>query len=245
MSDQTDSGDVDQEPVASQAPVDSEPQPVSETQEGNSLAGKELVAAIQRDPEAQEELRRMFQSGKDKGVAKAVSMAEESASQVQRLAQLLNVDENTVVQAQRELVLDDMVRNYGSDVVQPVQEQVSSGLTVSEAQALASSALKGTSKEVQDAVLADVGTKAFVNADALHQYIVSQSLTHANKPAGSLATQSAPSAGEAKGDPSPEALLAEYTEKVFAARGKPDEIRALRDSYREQGLDVDRVVFTG
>ncbi len=49
--------------------------------------------------------------------------------------------------------------------------------------------------------------------------------------------------GGAPKSPEGEALIGEYTEKMLAARGKPDEIKALRAEYKERGLDVATVTI--
>jgi hypothetical protein len=43
--------------------------------------------------------------------------------------------------------------------------------------------------------------------------------------------------------PGGEALTQEYTEKMLGARGKPAELRAIKEQYRNLGVDVDNVGF--
>lgn len=204
----------------------------------NSLANdKAAQAAGLTEKQIREYVRNEFKSLKDKRFAKLETAQEETSS---RLDQYEQYRESglTPAQAKRELAVDELLQN-----AQPVQMEVNSGLTPSEAQSLASSLMGGLSQEAQQVILAEVGSKAFTDANSLSQFVVRQAA--AAKPAGSQATMVTPSSGESgDGQLSPEALLNEYTSKVVAARGNPDAIRAINADYKEQGLDVDSVVFT-
>lgn len=44
-------------------------------------------------------------------------------------------------------------------------------------------------------------------------------------------------------DKSPDSLVKEYREKMLAARGKRDQILALKDEYKKKGVPVEQVIF--
>lgn len=234
MTDQiTDTSENTADPVAPQVTPDSPP-----ISDAPSLANDTAAqAAGLTEDQIREYVRNEFKSLKDKRFAKLETGLEKNSS---RLDQYEQYRESglTPAQAKRELAVDELLADKNT---QPVQTEVNSGLTPSEAQSLASSLTGSLSQEAQQAILAEVGAKAFTDADSLSQFVVSQAGTA--KP-GSSATPATPSAGESGGQLSPEALLNEYTTKVIANRGNPAEINKLKADYREQGLDVDNVVFT-
>lgn len=237
MNDQvTDSQEDVQETDASQAPD-------SESQAGNSsdsLANDQAVqAAGLSEKQIREYVRNEFQSLKDTRIAKLETATEENASRLDQYEQYRESG-MTPTQAKRELAVDELIAARNA---QPAPMEVSSGLTPSEAQSLANSLIGGLSNDEQQKVMAQVNTKVFKDQAALNQFVVKQ--VASAKPVATSATTSTPAAGEAKGELSEEALLSDYTEKVYAARGKPDEIRALKAEYHKLGLAVDQVVFTG
>jgi hypothetical protein len=237
MTDQiTDTPDEAADKVVPQTTPDSTPTSVEATSLANDKAAQ---AAGLTEKQIREYVRNEFKSLKDKRFAKLETAQEETSS---RLDQYEQYRESglTPAQAKRELAVDELLANRDA---QPVQMEVNSGLTPSEAQSLASSLTGGLPQEAQQKILAEVDAKAFTDTSSLSQFVVRQAA--AAKPAGSQATMATPSAGEAgDGQLSPGALLNEYTSKVIAARGNRSEIRALNADYKEQGLDVDSVVFT-
>ena len=236
MNDQiTDSQEEAQESDASQAPN-------SENQAGESTSSLANDQAAQEagltEKQIREYVRNEFKSLKDKRFAKLESAQEETSGRLDQYEQYRESGLSPA-QAKRELAVDELLANQNA---QPVQTEVNSGLTPSEAQSLANSLIGGLSQDEQQAIMAQVNTKVFKDQSSLNQFVVSQ--VAAVKPVPSPATATTPAAGEAKGEPSGDALLSEYTSKVIAARGNPEEIRALNAEYTEQGLDVGAVVFT-
>lgn len=244
MSDKvTDSSDEQREPDASQAAVDSETQKGDST---NSLAASELVEAIKADPNAVAQLREMFrradQSDKDKSVVKTNERLDQQDETLRRFAEILNVDPAKASQAENQIVFEQMARDYRAGKLQPAQEPVGSGLTVSEAQALASSLMSDLSQEAQQAVLAQVNVKAFADEAALSRFVVSQAAVA--KPVSSSATLSTPSAGGAAVHGIEEATDA-YMKNYQAAldRGDSAEAKRLRKNARKDGIPVDQIIW--
>lgn len=231
----TDSQEEVQEQDASQAPN-------SEDRAGDSKDSLADDQAVQVEGLSEKQVREIVrsesQSVKDKRIAKLESAQEETSSRLDQYEQYRESGLSPA-QAKKEIAVDEIIAERNA---QPAQTEVSSGLTQSEAQSLAGSLISGLSADEQQTIMAQVNTKAFIDTSSLNQFVVSQ--VAAVKPVSSSATVSTPSAGEAKGQPSEGALLTEYTEKVIAARGKPDEIRALNAEYAELGLDIGGVVFT-
>lgn len=132
MSDQTDSLDANVDTNASQAEA-SQGQ-TSETQAGNSLAGQALADLALKDPVAAEQLRRHYQSQKDKGVSEATKTAKAALDEVQKLAARLGVSPEKVEQVRKDMLIEEIYQErYGNS------QPETGGKMVVEAQATASS----------------------------------------------------------------------------------------------------------
>lgn len=192
----TDTQEGEEEPGVSQTPVD------SQTQNGdtNSLAPLELIKAIEDNPEAKEALRKLFQSDKDKGVAKAIKLAEETQSQMQRVLEIAGVDPTIAKQAEDQFTYEQLLDDYRQGNLKPDSVPVSSGLTVVEAQELAGSMLKGVPNGVRGTVLAEIGKKAFQDANSVYQFTGTQIAALSSKPVATDATTVITAAGDAATD---------------------------------------------
>lgn len=188
MSDQVDSGGNVQEESVSQT----QPSGQTPVSQNNSPAAADVAKAILADPAFQETMRRLSQSEKDRGVARAEAKAEEAITQLQRLAQKLGASPEQAKQVERDMILDQLVQSYVQGQ-QPTPQSVSRELTPEEARARASSVLGGVPQEIRDAVLKEVGSRAFESADDITKFVISQVTSKASKPAATQANTSIPS----------------------------------------------------
>lgn len=132
MSDQVDSSVVGGDKPASQA--DLSQQQAGETHAGNLPAGSALAELALKDPDAAEQLRRHYQSQKDKGVDRAVKTAEQVRDDLESFAEAMGIDLSKVSEYRRKKILDDLYeQQYGHSQSVPGGEQVE------EAQSTASS----------------------------------------------------------------------------------------------------------
>ncbi len=125
--DTVDSGQDVQEPE-----VPSQDKPASQQTDvsnGNSLSGTELVQAALNDPVAKEELRKQFQSDKDRGVAQANKTAQEANEKVDKLTAYLDDDTRAkLAQARRNMAIDQIVEQNSQGVASeaaPAETQLS------------------------------------------------------------------------------------------------------------------------
>ncbi len=239
MNDQiTDSPEELEEPETSQVSVDSQA-PEGDSSDSLANEGADQVSGL-TEKQIREYVRNEFQSLKDTRIAKLESAQEETST---RLDQYEKYRESglTPAQAKRELAVDELLANRKP---QPVQQPVNSGLTAVEAQALASSLTSGLLPEAQQAVLTQVGQNAFPNQEALNKFVVKQSAAVASKPVATPASSSSPSAQSTASPAGSEELTTKYSKDMIAARGKPGEIRAIKDQARKDGVDVDNIGFT-
>lgn len=242
-SDQTDSLPAAQE--ADPSPQTEQPSKteVGETQPGNSLAGAELAQAALNDPETAKQLRAHFQSGKDKGIAKVEKKADAALAQIEQFAKALGVDPAKIEEAQREIVLNDIVQER-LNPQQTDSQPVASGVTAAETQQLASSLLTSVATpEVMAAVQGDLKDKLFANPEQAQQAIMTSYTNHVTKPQAGPAD-----AGQQLGTSSPEAnadgLIKEYTIEMNKVRGDAPALRAVKEMFRGKGVDVDNIGFT-
>ncbi len=239
MSDKPDSEEVVPEPDASQASVNSGGQPASETQAGN-LGDNDAADQVSNLSEKQirEIVRRESQSIKDSRVAKIESAQQETASRLDQY-EAYRASGMEPAQAKRELAVDVLL---AAQDAQPVREQVNSGLTAQDALSLASSALKGVSENIREAVIAELDTRAFASVEVLNQFIVNQSLAHATKPVGTTAITSTPNAGDAVKH-GIEEKTADFITKYTTAlqENRAGDAKILKREARTAGIPVDQI----
>jgi hypothetical protein len=163
MSDQTDSGHDEKDTPAPQAGNGSQTSGDSETQQGNSLAGADLAAAAQNDPEAFDILRRQLQSEKDRGVSKANKQSQEAKSEVEAIANILGISDEDLQKARRTRALDRLVQEEGLGGSQVTS---SDGVTLDNQQAASSQEVDY--QKVIETVGLDPNSNAVIQAAIKH-----------------------------------------------------------------------------
>ncbi|MCB2179456.1 hypothetical protein KQH61_05995 [bacterium] len=233
MSDQVDSSVANEDKSASQAGLSQ--QQSSETQTGNLPAGSALAELALNDPEAAEYIRRKQQSAKDKGVDRAVKLAEQVRDDLDAFAEATGIDPAKVKEYRRNKIVDDLYeQQYGNSGVS------SGGNQPQEAQSTASSdagkpvdisAIKKAFSELDfndEDVLLAISQNAN-NEDSMMAALGKIKVQRASKPSASPASAVTPSGGKpaASSDVSDTDLFSEYNRLSYdpiANKKRMDEI---------------------
>lgn len=241
MSDQTDSGLDARTGEDTQPNPDSQQTGDSKSQDENSLAGAALAEALLKDPEALEIVRRQQQSTKDRGVASANKKADEALTLIKDVAHRLGIDPAKVQQAQRDIVLDELINErLGNSQAKP------GGEVQAEAQQPASSLDIEAAKKVFPNLDENDPrvTKAVRDAKSQEALIVSLAnirLQDAGKPQASP-TQAVSGGGKTVSPSQTDSLTAAYKADVEALKAAnrgyapPHALAKLKETYREKGL---------
>lgn len=124
MNDQVDSGRSDGEQAGrpnQQASQGSDVQPNSQ-----QVGTEQFVDQIFSDPRFADAIDRKFQSMKDRRIGKLETEMGSINENLSRMAQYLGVEPGKLAEAQRQMDLDDMIRQYQSQRTQPNAHPVSS-----------------------------------------------------------------------------------------------------------------------
>lgn len=237
MSDQVDSQVANEDKSTSQA--DLSQQQSGETQPGNLPAGSALADLALKDPEAAEQLRRHYQSKKDRGVDKAVKTAQQVRDDLEAFAKAMDIDLSKVSEFRQKKILDELYEErYGNSGGDP------GGDSQPEAQGKASSkditALKKLYPDL-DFNSGDV-TQAIsgaTNQDAAILALSRVKLSQQDKPKASPTMAPQPGGGTPIASDDQEALRTEYQEKLSAIQpGNTRAITQLQIEYRGKGLPI-------
>jgi len=235
MLDNPESAGAAVEPAGTPNPEVSRQQPDSPPSGSQSV--DEIVKLVLSHPDYQKDK----QSVKDKRIAEIQTSLGEQDERLARLAKHLGVDPSKVAEAQRELDVEDMVQAYRDGKLVPRVSDpnpLGSGNTdltkavtaileksnLSPTDPAVSSFLQGVEANDVPTVLAEVA-----------RFAVEQ----ANKPRAGVADVPSQPVGSA---PVVD-LQQSYTDEMLAARGNRTLLNAIKEKYREAGLDVDRIGF--
>lgn len=179
--------------------------------EGSQPLEGDLASLVKRITDAESQLKAL-QSGKDKRWNKVEKLEEDVVPLVQRIAKVLNVDESDVHEAQKKLVLEDIIAERLGTGTRKTEElgssEVSKGSVEVEA-VVSALGLKADSSEVSAIIY---GTKPF--AEKIAQ-LSKLSVAEASKPKPSDAQDPAFEGGTPKGDEVDVGALSAELDKLY------------------------------
>jgi hypothetical protein len=178
-----------------------------------------------------------LKSGKDK----AVNRLEEEWKPLKELAKYLNVDEDTVREAQRNMLLDKLVAQSLSS---PQPEQVATGTSTpqvarADVQTLASQ--YGLDPIADAPFLLSLVSEP--DPSKVELMIARKARDKTSQPNPTPASSPAPMGGTPvtqKG----EELVGEYKTKMLTNKGNKELLRQIKEEYRQKGCPVDHVNFS-
>lgn len=183
-----------------------------------------------------------LKSGKDKAVNRAIEEIQPLKETIARLAKYLNIPEADVMKAQRDLILDDLVN-----------ERMGSG-TLPKPSAEGTVGRAGNAVELQiiDELLElPINDSRVTQLKLAHGNDVNAYKEKAKELKKSLAGGGTPSPAEGlpvQGtSPRPQgtdALVSDYKKEMYAARGKPTDLNAIKNKYAKLGVNIHEVTFS-
>ena len=237
MSDQTDSQVANEDANASQAEISQKQS--GETQSGNSLAGAALAELALKDPEAAEQLRRHYQSEKDKGVEQAKKTAQSALDEVQKIANRLNISPEQVEKVRKDMLLEELYQErFGNS-----QAQVG-GQRAAEAQPQASSVdiakIKQAYNDIDfnDPVVLQAVAQNINNEEGLLAALGKVKVSRVSKPQPTAASAVSPAGSVNKARSTVEELQAEYDKLSTSEHWKSGKAR--RAEIIEQLKELDK-----
>lgn len=206
----------------------------------------DTIAQLQKRVNDQEGEIRALKGGKDKAVDRAIKSQEATLA---TLAKYLKVDPETLQEAQRQSVLDELVaeRMSGSPSAQPIQGRVggpdeSAGVrtveTFSAAEAIAE--IETYQLSPNDPGFIDLLRKG-VSRDSVRDYILERKKPQ--PPTSPAGVTQAPALNPARGEKTPDQLEADYQKEagaILQTKTGDERLRAiseLKAKYRGLGLD--------
>lgn len=212
------------------------PQIASEVSAGQPTSPVVDVNAIVEQVVSQldEILDRKLQSTKDRRFA-----------DVEKVMAALNEQGGDVKKAARQLAIDQLLEQQGQVSQQPVR----GGTEVEDFDERYAGILAKHSIAPDDSELAQFvssnkfgSQKAFL--DALREQAVRlKSKREKQEKPVTAASLGAGSGGAPLGEKSETELLEDYRKEMYAARGKPNDLRAVKAKYKEKGVAIENVIF--
>lgn len=187
---------------------------------------------------------------RDKGLSRANKRLDDLSGEIkpllERTAQLMasgkSVDaalaqaNSEQEDAETQAALRDIARDYRNGTLQFTPTAPGGAVVSAEAAAL-------VARYKFDPTDAEVATLLNSRPADMEGALAKLRFRRDNAPSPNAAQAPAPLGGNAQASSDEGALLRDYTREMLAARGKPGDVRAIKERFRSQGLPVDRVVL--
>jgi hypothetical protein len=210
-------------PSANSAPSSDNTQPSSD-----NLAV--LVTNLSQNFTNLEKQVRSMQAGKDR----AVTRVEKTVAEI---AKLLGVDEGKVLEAQRSMVLDQLVKQQFGNA----EEEPSGSGPAPQARVEMESIVTSLGLKANDPEVLAVSTR---ETDPLKLVVELGKIAIAKAKLPAMEdSQEPPKKGKSPSPKDMETLVGDYVKEVLANAGKANVIRDIQRKYQELGVDTGKVTF--
>lgn len=215
--------------------------PQSPASDGGSGSGgsSDADAKLNKILERLERIERGEQSVKDRAVAGVRKDLDALKPALEKIFSMAGVNQEQQAQITRELEWDDMkARVYGSGNAQQ---------PAAPAQGAASGAsleiVKDLGLDIADPQVVELVRESGSDSVTLTRKLAKLAIAKASAPQPTTGSAAVIPGGASASGSTPAQLESQYRKEVMSNRGKPQAIAEIKERFREQGLNVDSVVF--